>query len=353
MKAWIIPGHSFWGIVWVSLWRWMAAGGDTELSAEDRGVLKTSKWRNNLWLFHITNLTLQVIQKNIQLFKMLSPYLRTSNFHRKESSQEMMCFCYVWFFFSWKYADSNQNIPSRMTGDRKEVKQVQREVKERSQQGKDSYRRKPKQNLRQNNVKDVWSGMRSITGYKQTGSQKTRGELDWTPQGSKIIKIPQLQIRGFHMKTEVSAWRVQRHTVDNVWQRCLIIVDMPAHSKMSYSLYCVKWLVQFFFNKRHLVSGIRSLVKMVLMRTQTPRCYFCPSRLIWYGHQYTPSSHYCDWEILSERSKNVFRLSIPNKSKCRVNNAALVSTMRWKQTIMISVYRPVQLEMPWTQFNLQ
>ncbi len=42
-----------------------------------------------------------------------------------------------------------------------------------SRQAKDNYRRKLELKLQQNNVKDVWSGMRSITGYKQTGSQVT------------------------------------------------------------------------------------------------------------------------------------------------------------------------------------
>ncbi len=59
------------------------------------------------------------------------------------------------------------------------VKQVQSELKVKIQQIKDNYRRKLELKLQQNNVKDVWSGMRSITGYKQTGSQVKYGDLDW------------------------------------------------------------------------------------------------------------------------------------------------------------------------------
>ncbi len=45
-------------------------------------------------------------------------------------------------------------------GGREEVKPVQKEFKVRIKQG--SYRRKLEQRPLQNNVKDVWSGMRSI-----------------------------------------------------------------------------------------------------------------------------------------------------------------------------------------------
>ncbi len=40
-----------------------------------------------------------------------------------------------------------------------EVKQVQRKLKVKIKQGKDSYRRKLEQKLEQNNGKDVWSGI--------------------------------------------------------------------------------------------------------------------------------------------------------------------------------------------------
>lgn len=60
-------------------------------------------------------------------------------------------------------------------GDREQMRRVQRELKERIQQGKDSYRRKLEHKLQQSNLKDVWSGMRSITGYKPSGSQTIGG----------------------------------------------------------------------------------------------------------------------------------------------------------------------------------
>ena len=59
--------------------------------------------------------------------------------------------------------------------DREQMRRVQRKLKERIQQGKDSYRMKLERKLQQNNLKDVWSGMRSITGYKPSGSQTIGG----------------------------------------------------------------------------------------------------------------------------------------------------------------------------------
>ena len=59
--------------------------------------------------------------------------------------------------------------------DREQMRRVQRRLKERIQQGKDSYRMKLERKLQQNNLKDVWSGMRSITGYKTSGSQTIGG----------------------------------------------------------------------------------------------------------------------------------------------------------------------------------
>ena len=63
-------------------------------------------------------------------------------------------------------------------GDREQMRRVQGELKERIQQGKDSYRRKLEHKLQQNNLQEVWNGMRSITGYKPPGSQTTGGVLN-------------------------------------------------------------------------------------------------------------------------------------------------------------------------------
>ena len=69
----------------------------------------------------------------------------------------------------------NEKKKAFRDGDRKQMRRVQRELKERIQQGKDSYRRKLEHKLQQNNLKDVWSDLRSITGYKPSGSQTIGG----------------------------------------------------------------------------------------------------------------------------------------------------------------------------------
>ncbi|XP_034043660.1 FH2 domain-containing protein 1 [Thalassophryne amazonica] len=48
---------------------------------------------------------------------------------------------------------------------REELKRVQQELREVIAEGKDSYRRKLEGKLQQNNMREVWSGMRTITGH--------------------------------------------------------------------------------------------------------------------------------------------------------------------------------------------
>lgn len=51
---------------------------------------------------------------------------------------------------------------------KEEVKLVQKELKARLRQGKEDYRRKLELKLQQNNMRDVWTGMKLIIGYKKT-----------------------------------------------------------------------------------------------------------------------------------------------------------------------------------------
>lgn len=52
-------------------------------------------------------------------------------------------------------------------GDQEQLRLVQRELKTEIAEGKDSYRRKLKSKLQENNTKEVWNGLRAITGLKQ------------------------------------------------------------------------------------------------------------------------------------------------------------------------------------------
>ncbi|XP_059201627.1 uncharacterized protein LOC131981368 [Centropristis striata] len=53
--------------------------------------------------------------------------------------------------------------------DSAELKRVQRELKRSIRESKDKYRRKLEHKLEDNNTRDVWSGMREITGFQRRG----------------------------------------------------------------------------------------------------------------------------------------------------------------------------------------
>ncbi|KAK0135417.1 RNA-directed DNA polymerase from mobile element jockey [Merluccius polli] len=63
------------------------------------------------------------------------------------------------------------------TGDREELRKVQCEVRDMLRICKDSYRRKLEAKLQQNNVRDVWRGMKTITGMNG-GVRQTSGGMD-------------------------------------------------------------------------------------------------------------------------------------------------------------------------------
>ena len=55
-------------------------------------------------------------------------------------------------------------------GDQEERKRVQGELKTMLREAKDSYRRKVEQKLQENNMREVWDGMKTITGCKKSSS---------------------------------------------------------------------------------------------------------------------------------------------------------------------------------------
>ncbi|KAI5104598.1 hypothetical protein C0J45_6224 [Silurus meridionalis] len=54
------------------------------------------------------------------------------------------------------------------SGNKEELKTVQRELRKKIREGKPCYRRKMEDQLQQNNVSGVWKGLKTITGYKPT-----------------------------------------------------------------------------------------------------------------------------------------------------------------------------------------
>lgn len=53
-------------------------------------------------------------------------------------------------------------------GNREEMNAIQRELKEKIMEAKEKYRRKLERKLKENNMREVWSGMRNITGLQRS-----------------------------------------------------------------------------------------------------------------------------------------------------------------------------------------
>ena len=62
-------------------------------------------------------------------------------------------------------------------GNRELLKTTQKQIKAQTRKCKEDYRKKLESQLQHNNVRDVWSGMKKITGFKAKGDQ-TDGGLD-------------------------------------------------------------------------------------------------------------------------------------------------------------------------------
>jgi len=63
-------------------------------------------------------------------------------------------------------------------GDREKRKQVQRELRRSLKQAKEEYKKKVERKLQHNNTRELWRGMRTITGYKQKSGQEIAGGVD-------------------------------------------------------------------------------------------------------------------------------------------------------------------------------
>ena len=72
------------------------------------------------------------------------------------------------------------------SGDRVEQRRVQHELREMLRTCKDNYRRKLEAKLQLNSVRDVWTGMKNITGMKGKDRQ-TSGSLDRANQFNQFF----------------------------------------------------------------------------------------------------------------------------------------------------------------------
>ena len=67
----------------------------------------------------------------------------------------------------------NKKKSAFSSGDREELMRVQHELRDMLRACKDTYRRKLEDKLQHNNVRDVWTGMKQITGCKVNGRQSS------------------------------------------------------------------------------------------------------------------------------------------------------------------------------------
>ena len=67
----------------------------------------------------------------------------------------------------------NQKKAAYREGDRQKRRLVQRELKRSLRQAKEEFKRK----VQDNNTREVWRGMKTITGYKQKGSLATAPDV--------------------------------------------------------------------------------------------------------------------------------------------------------------------------------
>ncbi|KAI3363778.1 hypothetical protein L3Q82_001207 [Scortum barcoo] len=65
-----------------------------------------------------------------------------------------------------------------VSGNKEELKSVQRELRRMIRKGKDCYRRKMEHQLQQNNICGVWKGLKTISGFKEPKSQPV-GDQGW------------------------------------------------------------------------------------------------------------------------------------------------------------------------------
>ncbi|KAI3374520.1 hypothetical protein L3Q82_021003 [Scortum barcoo] len=73
-----------------------------------------------------------------------------------------------------------------VSGNKEELKSVQRELRRMIRKGKDCYRRKMEHQLQQNNICGVWKGLKTISGFKEPKSQPVGDQGSHYPPDTSI-----------------------------------------------------------------------------------------------------------------------------------------------------------------------
>ena len=63
-------------------------------------------------------------------------------------------------------------------GNREGLRTIQGELKMRIREAKEKYRKKLECKLQQNNLRDIWSGMRTIGGFRTNNNRGVEGSAD-------------------------------------------------------------------------------------------------------------------------------------------------------------------------------
>ncbi|XP_078791709.1 uncharacterized protein LOC110013806 isoform X2 [Oryzias latipes] len=74
----------------------------------------------------------------------------------------------------------NEKKRAFLSGDKEELRRVQRDLKYKIRKCKDCYRKKLEQRLEQNNIRDVWRGLKHISGHAEAGNgRQVTGDQTW------------------------------------------------------------------------------------------------------------------------------------------------------------------------------
>ncbi|TWW80175.1 hypothetical protein D4764_10G0012050 [Takifugu flavidus] len=76
----------------------------------------------------------------------------------------------------------------------KKLRRVQKELKRSLKESKDVYRKKLEERLERNQTRDVWSGMRTITGFRKKGICSADGNVD---QANELNQFFNRRLRSF------------------------------------------------------------------------------------------------------------------------------------------------------------
>jgi hypothetical protein len=89
------------------------------------------------------------------------------------------------------------------SGDKEELRAVQKELKKAIREGKEQYKQKLEAKLERNNVKDVWQGMQKITGYSK------KNKFDGSSSGSDFAD----ELNTFYARFDVHDFKDECNTI--------------------------------------------------------------------------------------------------------------------------------------------